>query len=710
MRAIKRNAIYSKLRAHGLHRQHVTGRSLVLVTIFAVITGALHAHRSCALLIPQRQRQSVRSALTLRSAGAVSNSALRGSSPQISSFFDRFLWRWFRLKEGHGKALFSPVVADGGDQAQSLKRLGNLMKHEWPLLLVAVIFLLLAAGLRVLIPQAVASTLMLALAQGGGAQNQHAFLSAAQRLGCLALGYGAASGLRGLFMSVAGNRLVMRLRQHTFARMLQQGIAFFDEREVGELTSRLHSDCESVSSGLVHNLNIFLRSAVQLLFGVCYLTSTSWQLSSMLLVVWAMLFYIYFTYGRFTRRAAEERQGHLAQTNTLATETLHNVRTVRALGVEKLMIKKYAESSDNLLFIDHRLAAAYGFYATFYFGLTQGIQAVALAAGGALIAKGMLNAEALTASLLYVDMVVNASLAVGSEYRQLQRCIGASKRVFEYAEMPLASSVASCGRCLPDLGGGVRFSKVSFAYPARPDDPVLQGLDLDILPGKTTALVGPSGSGKSTVAALLQRWYDPDRGDVLVDGVPIQELDPSWMRSLLGVVTQDPGLFSATVWENIALGLDSSREESSVAKVMKLVHEAAEAAQAHEFIQDMPNGYATMVGSTRLSGGQRQRLALARALAREPQILILDEATSALDRETERRVHASISAYLHRRGGTCVVIAHRLSTVRNADRIIVLDQGRLVEQGTHKELLQMGGYYTRLVQGDDVAEEQLIAT
>jgi len=513
--------------------------------------------------------------------------------------------------------------------------------------------------------------------------------------------------------------------------LLQQDIAFHDERSVGELTSRLNSDCEAVSSGLSMNFNILLRNLVTMIFGICYLTYTSWRLSTMLFGIWALLFFVYTHYGRFTRKASSIRQDALANLNSVATEGLQKIRTVRALGCEDDILDNYRGAANRLIFIEHQRAAAYGLYATFYNGLTQGIKAMALGAGGILVARGMLNPEQLTAAMLYVDSVVGSSLAVGGQYRQLMQSIGSSRRVFEYAEMPPSSSVLS--DCeghgqrirLNTIRGGVSFRNVQFKYPSRPEESVLNGLDLELAAGSITALVGPSGSGKSTVACLLQRWYEPDEGEVFIDGVNVKELNPGWMRSLFGVVTQDPGLFSASVWDNLVLGLNehsdsigcvegrlldgrpmrpvhaSSRNAGSSQAddaTRKVVYEAAKTACAHDFIQELPNGYDTVVGDVRLSGGQRQRLALARALARQPKLLVLDEATSALDRKTEAAVQASLRTYLQKHGATCLVIAHRLSTIEDADRIVVMDRGRIAEDGTHQSLLQQPGLYNRLVQ------------
>eukprot|EP00434_Breviolum_minutum_P031975 symbB.v1.2.028277.t1/scaffold2974.1/size67673/2 len=635
-----------------------------------------------------------------------------------SYWLDHYIFRWFHLDPS--KEVASKVDASQKGLGDDLRRLGRLARHEWLTLSLGIGFLLTAAAFRTVIPQAVASTLIVALkpAQEATAEMQReALMRAAQRLAFLALGYGIFSGLRGLVMSIAENRLLSRLRQQTFSRLLQQDIAFHDLRDVGELTSRLNSDCEAVASGLSLNLNIFLRSGVQLVFGVCYLTITSWQLSLILLGVWAVLFYVYAVYGKFARRSSLLRQDRLASLNSVATEALQNVRPLRAFSGEEAMMARYRHESENLIFLEHQRAAAYGLYATFYNGLTEGIKAVALGTGGVLVSRGGITPEQLTASMLYVDNVVGSSLSVGGQYRQLMQAIGSSRKVFEYAEMPPSTTMVPTNQTamkrvpLEDFKGSVTFRNVSFSYASRPDEPVLRGIDLDLPPGKTTALVGSSGSGKSTVAALLQRWYEPDGGEIFLDGRRIDHLDPRWFRSLFGVVPQDPRLFTATVWENIALGLgplnqevameglDLSSSHVDVDSISKLVREAAEAADAHGFITALPQGYDTMVGDVRLSGGQRQRIALARALVRKPRILILDEATSALDSNTEAAVQNSVNVYLKQRSASCLVIAHRLSTVMDADKIVVLDKGRIAEQGKHEALMRKGGIYAKLVRG-----------
>ncbi|CAE8725648.1 unnamed protein product [Polarella glacialis] len=363
-------------------------------------------------------------------------------------WWNQWVMRWFQLEdpEQGPRTGFDPKSRGSkGDLQRDLEPLGRLAKHEWKTLSLGVGCLLVAAGMRTLIPQAVAQTLIAALKPGVGEDFQRkALMHSAKRLGKLALGYGFFSGIRGLVMSIAENRLLSRLRRQTFSRILQQDINFHDERDVGELTSRLNSDCEAVASGLSMNFNIFLRSGVQLVFGVMYLTYTSWQLSSILVVVWGLLFYVYAVYGRFARRSSLLRQDKIAGLNSVATEALSNVRTLRAFAGEEAMMEKYDLASEKLIFLEHQRAAAYGIYATFYNGLTEGIKAVALATGGILVSQGVVNAEQLAASMLYVDNVVSSSLAVGGQYRQLMQAIGSSRKVFEYAEMqPSASVVAT---------------------------------------------------------------------------------------------------------------------------------------------------------------------------------------------------------------------------------------------------------------------------
>jgi len=701
---------------------------LVVATVLAVWQGASHSAIRATLFCGNA---ALHTDFRASRRGCASSTPMSLHATSIQHAWNQWVMRWFILDHRHGTQRV-PATRVDDDLGKDLSRIWHLAKNEARLLYVGVVFLLIAAGIRVLIPQAIAKTLVVAISQSNTPPAKKVLMSSARHLAILSLGYGVASGARGLVMSIMENRLLMRLRRQTLARLLQQDIAFHDERSVGELTSRLNSDCEAVSSGLSMNFNILLRNMVTMFFGVCYLTYTSWRLSTMLFGIWAMLFFVYTRYGRFTRNASLIRQDALADLNSVATEGLQKIRTVRALGCEDDVLHNYRGAATRLIFIEHQRAAAYGLYATFYNGLTQGIKAVALGAGGILVARGMLNPEQLTAAMLYVDSVVGSSLAVGGQYRQLMQSIGSSRRVFEYAEMPPSLSVLS--DCREDHGhqarlnaihGGVLFRNVHFNYPSRPDETVLNGLNLELVAGSITALVGSSGSGKSTVACLLQRWYEPDAGEVFIDGVNIRELDPGWMRSLFGVVTQDPGLFSASVWDNLVIGLsehsdsigfaegclldgrplrpvlaDSRNAGSTRAEeaTRKVVYEAAKTACAHDFIQELPNGYDTIVGDVRLSGGQRQRLALARALARQPKFLVLDEATSALDRKTEASVQASLRTYLRKHGATCLVIAHRLSTVEDADRIVVMDQGRIAEDGTHQSLLQQPGLYSRLVQ------------
>jgi len=292
---------------------------------------------------------------------------------------------------------------------------------------------------------------------------------------------------------------------------------------------------------------------------------------------------------------------------------------------------------------------------------------------------------------------VAGSLGALSElWSDFMKAIGAAERVFELMDR-VPAIPASGGRVLSQVEGRVAFEEVHFAYPSRRDVPVLQGIDLEMAPGERLALVGPSGAGKSTIASLVARLYDPDAGRILLDGVPLSELDPHWLRQNIGTVAQEPILFSTTVADNIRYGRVSATPAE--------IEEAAKAANAHEFVSRFPQGYATMVGERgiQLSGGQKQRVAIARAVLKNPRILVLDEATSALDAESEHLVKEALDRLM--RGRTTLIIAHRLSTVRDADRVLVLEGGKVVQAGSHHELLEQGGLYRRLVERQFVSAE-----
>lgn len=307
--------------------------------------------------------------------------------------------------------------------------------------------------------------------------------------------------------------------------------------------------------------------------------------------------------------------------------------------------------------------------------------------------SGQITAEKLTKFILYSEWVVHSTWWVGDHWASLMQAIGASEKVFQLLELPPTQQLTSGGLILPDVKGCIQFVDISFSYPTRPRAQILRNVNLTINPGELVAVVGLSGSGKSTLVSLLLRLYEPTNGQVVVDGVPLKELDIKWFRKQLGVVSQEPRLFSTDIASNIAYGCEGNVSQTEI-------EQAARLANAHEFITSLPDGYNTMVDNSRLSGGQKQRIAIARALLRDPAILILDEATSALDAESEHLVQKALDRAMRGNGGqnkrTVLVIAHRLSTIRSADRIVVMTNGQVAEMGSHDELIKLNGEYARL--------------
>jgi len=394
-------------------------------------------------------------------------------------------------------------------------------------------------------------------------------------------------------------------------------------------------------------------------------------------------------YGRKIRTLAKKYQDALADSGHVAEEALSSIRTVRAFAAEQAEGNRYAREVEHAYQLARtRIGAGALFMGAASAGVYAAI-AVVLGYGGLLVADGTMTAGALTAFLVYTLLIAMGLGTLADIWAEAMRGLGAAERVFDLTDRVAAMPISG-GRVLDRVEGRVAFEGVHFAYPSRPDVPVLRGVDLTVRPGEVVALVGPSGAGKSTLGALLSRLYDPAQGRVTLDGVDLRELDPGWLRRLVGVVSQEPVLFSTTIADNVRYGRPEASDDE--------VREAIRAANAEKFVMGFPDGLATKVGERgqQLSGGQKQRIAIARALLKDPRILLLDEATSALDAESEALVQEALTRLM--KGRTSVVIAHRLSTVVGADRVLVVDGGQIAEQGSHAALLAQGGVYARLVE------------
>ena len=381
--------------------------------------------------------------------------------------------------------------------------------------------------------------------------------------------------------------------------------------------------------------------------------------------------------------------GALAASNVVAEETIAGIHTVRSFAREGHEVDRYEEAVDRSYRLAAKRALAIGGFRGLISFVGYGAVALMVWYGGRQVMSGDLTLGELTAFLLYTGIVAVSIGALTSLYAEFMRAAGASQRIFELLDQRGSLEMGG-GKPVGDVSGNLRFEEVDFSYPARSDAAVLRKFELDVEPGELVALVGPSGAGKSTVASLIPRFYDPTRGRITLDGTDLRHFEPRSLRQQIGAVMQEPVLFAESIADNIRYGRPGAHDEE--------VCEAASAANAASFIEEFPEGYETLVGErgVRLSGGQKQRIAVARAVLKNPRILILDEATSALDAESEHLVREALERLM--KGRTTIVIAHRLSTVRNADRVVVIHQGEVVESGSHTDLMHTDGLYRRLVE------------
>mmetsp|Transcript_25887 Transcript_25887/g.63889 ORF Transcript_25887/g.63889 Transcript_25887/m.63889 type:complete len:717 (+) Transcript_25887:93-2243(+) len=488
--------------------------------------------------------------------------------------------------------------------------------------------------------------------------------------------------------TIAATRCSCRLRTLVLRNMLRQDVAFFDTVRVGELLNRLSTDTEVIQMVVTANLAGWFIPLCQVVIGLIAIFTYNWKLTLVVLSLIPVIAVCMFLQGFCMKILTEQELIALADAGSKADETLSNIRTVRSYVMEEKEISHYADKINISYLIIKRRAWIAGGLSSITNLAGDSCILVAMWYGGQLIFQNQMSVGGLVSYMLFALQSVFAFSSLISIFPQFMEAIGASVRVFELLDR--VPRVNYDGGIIPPHGieGRVTFDNVHFHYPSRPDAEVLDGVSCDVVPGKTMAIVGPSGSGKSTSIALISRFYDVDKGRILIDGVDIRTYDPQWLRMQIGLVSQEPVLFAMSIEENIMYGSEGA--------TMANVQRAAKMANAHDFVMRIPDAYKAQVGErgVMLSGGQRQRIAIARAVLKDPKILLLDEATSALDSENEKLVQEALDRLMV--GRTSVVIAHRLSTIVDSDQIVVIQNGRIVERGTHDELIRMNGVYKRL--------------
>jgi ATP-binding cassette subfamily B (MDR/TAP) protein 9 len=609
----------------------------------------------------------------------------------------------------------------------SIRELLRFAAPDVPLLAWAFFCLVIAAVAGAFVPRFTGQVINHV---SGSDPDREAFKSSVLKLTLAAIVSGIFAGLRGATFTVAMARMNVRLRRALYKALLNQDQGFFDSTKIGELTSRLNNSTTTVSDQIALNINVFLRSMVEGAIVLVLMFRLSWRLSFLSFAAIPLMTLISAVYGEFYRKLSNQANDALADTSGVAEEALGSISTVRDFGARRAERKVYAEELSFFYKLNLKEAFAYSGFAFTWTGIPALITALTLWEGGKLVLdrepgtacgeNGSLCSGDLVSFMLYSQSLSNSIDSVGGIFTGIAGALGAADKIFDLLRRQ--PKVAVLGDTEQDdaddmqlivgnnqivpvtsqlvmdqqQGGSIELQNVTFRYPSRKSIIVLKDFSVRVDSGRTVALVGASGSGKSSVIKLVLHHYEPEKGKVSICGRPVNEYVQRDLRRLMSVVGQEPTIFGRSVLRNIVYGLEGEPDEPSFEQVV----EAAKLANAHDFIMKLPKGYATLLGersSSTISGGQKQRICIARALVRKPRILLLDESTSALDAESEHMVMESLDRIMKSGKLAVLVVAHRLSTIKDADNIVVLQDGKVVEQGKHDQLLEKGGKYSELV-------------
>jgi ATP-binding cassette subfamily B protein len=490
---------------------------------------------------------------------------------------------------------------------------------------------------------------------------------------------GVMSYARTQLFTIVSEKSMADLRRDLYDKIITQQMYFFEERRVGELSSRITADVEKLQSVFSITLAEFIRQIVILVVGIIIIIWWTPRLSLIMLLTFPVIVVLAMFFGRYIRRLSKQRQDELATTNTIVEETFQSFQIVKSFANEVYESKRYSKAIEKIVEISLKFGQIKGIFFAFIITILFGGIFFILWQGALLLEQGKMSAGDLFSFIIYTGVIGGAIASFGNLYAEVLSALGATERIVEILKTPSEVDIKTQATQL-NIKGDINYRHIGFSYPSRADLPVLKDIDFQVNSGEKVALVGQSGSGKSTIVQLLMRFYEPSTGSIEIDGTDLKDLDISALRKTVGIVPQEIILFGGSIKENIGYGNPNASESQII--------EAAKLSNSWEFISSFPDGLETIVGDRgiKLSGGQRQRIAIARAILKDPKILILDEATSALDAESEKLVQDALDKLMLNR--TSIIIAHRLATIKDVNRIFVIDNGKIIESGSHTELME----------------------